>query len=161
MQKVTDRFMAAMVVAALVLGYGGVAEAGHRVMKMSKYSFDETVNKIKAAVEAEGMKVVSVIDHQAALKAAGMTRTGWVVIEVFSPKYTKDILEAEPSADLDIPLRISVMDGDPNDPHGKNPHASYYKPSATFGDYKKLGKVGKELDRILEKIVSTVAGGGH
>jgi len=106
------------------LAYGNIALAGHRVSKMSKHKYQETVDKIKAAIEAEGMKVVSVIDHQATLKEAGVSKWKWVLIEFMNPKYTKEILEAEASADIDIPLRISVMDGDPKDPHGAAPHAS-------------------------------------
>jgi len=155
------RWMVVFTTVVILLAYGGAAQAGHRVMKMSKYSFNETVNRIKAAIEAEGMQVISVIDHQAPLKEAGVTKWKWVVIEFFSPRYAKEVLVAEPSADLDVPLRISVMDGDPKDPHGANPHASYYKPSAIFGDYKKLVKVGKELDKVLESIVSTIAAAGH
>jgi len=102
------------------------------------------------------MKVINVNDHQATLKEAGTPKWKWVVIEFISPKYAKEVL-VEPSADLDIPLRISVMDGDPKDPHGAAPHASYYKPSVLFADYKKLSKVGKELDKILEKIVGSIA----
>jgi uncharacterized protein (DUF302 family) len=145
-----------VVMIAMLLAYGSVAVAGHRVMKMSKYKFQETVDKIKAAIQAEGFKVVSVIDHQATLSEAGVTKPPWVLIEFFSPKYTKEVLTAETSADLDIPLRISVMDGDPNDPHGGAPHASYYKPSVLLADYKKLAKVGKELDGALERIVKTI-----
>ena len=139
-----------------LLGYGSFALASHRVMKMSKHKYDETVDRVKKAIEDQGMKVINVIDHQATLKEAGVPKWKWVVIEFFSPKYTKEVL-AEPSADLDIPLRISVMDGDPKDPHGAAPHASYYKPSVLFADYKKLKKVGKDLDHILEKIVGSIA----
>jgi len=147
-----------MVVAmiAMLLAYGSTAFAGHRVSKMSRYKFQETVDKIKAAIEAEGFKVVSVVDHQATLKEAGVTKWPWVVIEFFSPKYTREVLEAEASADIDIPLRISVMDGNPKDPHGAAPHASYYKPSVLFADYRKLAKVGKELDAALVKIVQPI-----
>jgi len=149
--------------AAMVLGAVGVAQAGHRVVTMSKYNFHETVSTLKAAIEAEGMKVLSVIDHQALLQEAGTPWRGWVVIEFISPKYAKEVLGTEASADLDLPLRISVMDGDPKDAHGKEPHASYYKPSGVWVDAKKLTTVGKELDHLLAKIVGLVAakGKGH
>ena len=150
------RCIMVVVMVATLLAYGSVALAGHRVSQMSKYKFQETVEKIKAAIEAEGFKVVSIIDHQATLKAAGVEKWPWMVIEFFSPKYTKEVLEGEASADIDIPLRISVMDGNPKDPHGASPHASYYKPSVLFADYKKLAKVGKELDAALTRIVKTV-----
>jgi len=139
------------------LAYGNTALASHRVMKMSKHKFEETVDRVKKAIEHEGMKVMNVIDHEATLKEAGVTKWKWVVIEFISPKYAKEVLDVESSADVDIPLRISVMDGDPKDPHGAAPHASYYKPSVLFADYKKLSKVGKELDKILEKIVGSIA----
>ena len=157
MKAVQSWTMVIMAAAAMMLVYGGVAWADHRVSKMSKYNFSDTLSKIKGAIEAEGFKIVAVIDHQASLKQAGVTWQPWVVIEFFSEKHAKEILHTDPSADLDVPLRISVMDGDPKDPHGKEPHASYYKPSGLFAEYKKLRKVSKDLDAIFDKIVSGVA----
>lgn len=155
MRAVTSRVMLAVTV--MVLVSAGLARADHRVSKMSKYNFSDTVAKVKAAIEAEGFKIVAVVDHQASLKEAGVSWQPWVVIEFFSEKHAKAILHTDPSADLDVPLRISVMDGDPKDPHGKEPHASYYKPSGLFAEYKKLRKVSKDLDALMDKIVSGVA----
>ena len=157
MRAVTSRLIVMLAVTVMVLVSAGLARADHRVARMSKYNFSETVSKVKGAIEAEGFKIVAVIDHEASLKQAGVTKWPWVLIEFFSEKHAKEILHTDSSADLDVPLRISVMDGDPKDPHGKDPHISYYKPSGLFAEYKKLRKVSKDLDALMDKIVTRVA----
>lgn len=121
-----------------------------RVMGMSKYDFNETVSRIKQAIEAQNMMVVFTADHQAMLKMVGMDTKGMLGIEFFHPRYGKVIFQNDHTAGVEIPLRIVVMEGD------MGTMFTYWKSSHTFAPYPKLKELGKELDGALEAITSSV-----
>lgn len=121
-----------------------------RAMGMSRYSFDETVSRLKQAIEAENMMVVFTADHQAMLKMVGVDTKGMLGIEFFHPRYGKVIFQNDHTAGVEIPLRIVVMEGD------MGTMFTYWKPSHTFGKYPKLKDLGKELDGVLETITAAV-----
>lgn len=121
-----------------------------RVMAMSKYGFDDTVSKLKQAIEGQQMMVVFTADHQAMLEMVGLKTKGMVGIEFFHPRYGKVIVQNDHRAGIETPLRIVVMEGD------MGTMISYYKPSYTFGKYPKLKQLGEELDRVLESIQAAV-----
>jgi len=122
-----------------------------RVMAMSKYDFNETVSRVKQAIEGQQMMVVFTADHQAMLQMVGLQTKGMVGIEFFHPRYGKTIVQNDHAAGLDIPLRVVVMEGD------MGTMVTYERPSHVFGKYPKLKQLGEELDGVLEKIKASVA----
>lgn len=121
-----------------------------RVMGMSKYGFDETVSRLKQAIEGQQMMVVFSADHQAMLDMVGLKTKGMLGIEFFHPRYGKVIMQNDHAAGIELPLRLVVMEGD------MGTMISYYKPSYTFRKYQKLAELGKELDGVLAKIEQAV-----
>lgn len=121
-----------------------------RVMAMSKYGFDETVSRLKQAIEGQQMMVVFNADHQAMLEMVGLKTKGMLGIEFFHPRYGKVIMQNDHAAGIEIPLRLVVMEGD------MGAMISYYKPSYIFRKYPKLAELGKELDGVLAKIEQAV-----
>jgi len=140
---------------AAIQAGGQTAQAGGpmggRVMAMSKYPFDETVSRLKQAIEGQNMMVVLVADHQMMFSMVGMQTRGMLGIEFFHPRYGKTIVENDAAAGIEIPLRLVVMEGD------MGTMLSYYKPSYVFGKYPKLKALGGELDVVLNKIEAAVA----
>lgn len=122
-----------------------------RVMVMSKYGFDETVSRVKQAIEGQQMMVVFTADHQAMLSMVGLQTKGMVGIEFFHPRYGKVIVQNDHAAGLDTPLRLVIMEGD------MGTMLTYQKPSHTFGKYPKLKQLGEELDGVLARIQAAVA----
>jgi uncharacterized protein (DUF302 family) len=153
----TRRWLACLVIAAVALGAAATALAAGekmlpgRVMAMSKYGFDETVSRVKQAIEGQQMMVVFTADHQAMLQMVGLQTKGMVGIEFFHPRYGKVIVQNDHAAGLDIPLRLVVMEGD------MGTMLTYEKPSHTFAKYPKLKKLGEELDGVLATIQAAVA----
>jgi len=121
-----------------------------RVMAKSKYSFDETVSKIKQAIEGQQMMVVFTADHQAMLQMVGLKTKGMLGIEFFHPRYGKVIVENDHAAGIEIPFRLVVMEGD------MGTMISYYKPSYVLAKYPKLKTLGQELDGVVKKIEQAV-----
>lgn len=151
-----------LILVPIVLGgcaaWTGPAQAGGsekmlpgRVMAMSKYSFDETVSRVKQAIEGQQMMVVFTADHQAMLQMVGLQTKGMVGIEFFHPRYGKVIVQNDHAAGLETPLRLVIMEGD------MGTMLTYQKPSHTFGKYPKLKQLGEELDGVLARIQAAVA----
>jgi len=126
----------------------------------SRFSYAETVKRLKVAIRARGMQVMFVDDQQATLRKVGVKSVGAAVIEFFNTEYTKRIFEIDHAAHMAIPLRIGVMEGSEHDPHSKATHVMYDKPSALLVRYHGLEAVASELDGILEKIVAAVGAEG-
>ena len=130
---------------------GEMALPEGRVMLPSKYDFNQTVSRVKQAIGEQNLMVVAEADHQAMLSMVGVQSKGMLLIEFFHPRYGKVIFEKNRAAGIEAPLRIVVMEGD------MGTMVSYNKPSHTFGKYKGLEELGRELDGVVEKIVASVA----
>jgi len=136
---------------AVAAGAGGEMKAMEgRATAKSKYSFDETVSKLKQAIEGQQMMVVFTADHQAMLQMVGLKTKGMLGIEFFHPRYGKVIVENDHGAGIEIPFRLVVMEGD------MGTMVSYYKPSHVFAKYPKLKALGQELDGVVKKIEQAV-----
>ncbi|MDR4483949.1 MAG: DUF302 domain-containing protein [Nitrospirales bacterium] len=133
-------------------GGGMMAMPKDRAMAMSKYSFEDTVSRIKQTIESRQMMVVFTADHQAMLSMAGLNTKGMQGIEFFHPRYGKKIMQNDHRAGIEIPLRLVVMET----PDGKA-MLSFYKPSSTFAKYKGLEEMARELDGVYDAIVAAVS----
>ncbi|WP_101775039.1 DUF302 domain-containing protein [Pasteurella oralis] len=89
-----------------------VAQADNPAIKTvkSEYSAIETVEKIKSAVTEKGMKIFTVIDHQAAAKEAGLTMPFASVVVFGMPKVGTPIMLATPTMAIDLPIKALVWE---------------------------------------------------
>lgn len=131
---------------------GAMAMPKDRVMAMSKYSFQDTVSRIKQTIESKEIMVVFTADHQAMLSMVGMNTKGMLGVEFFHPRYGKMVMQNDHAAGIEIPLRLVVMET----PDGKA-MLSYYKPSSVFVKYKGLEGMAAELDGVYDAIVAAVS----
>lgn len=76
----------------------------------SRYGFDETVRRIEAAVQAKGLIVFTVIDHQAAAKRHGLAMQPAKVIIFGNPKIGTPLMVKDPQFALKLPLRVLVTE---------------------------------------------------
>jgi len=120
-------------------------------MAMSKYSFSETVDILKGAIEEQNLMVINEIDAQKMLRMAGKQVNGMKQIFYFHPKYMKRVMEANAAAAIQIPLKLIVMEK----PDGKVV-IRYFKPSVILNKYKGEEAISKELDALLVKILAEV-----
>lgn len=120
-------------------------------MVMSKYSFDETVDILKGAIEEQNLMVIHVIDGQKMLRMAGKDVGGTKQIFYFHPKYMKKVMEANNEAAIQIPLKFIVMEK----PDGKV-ILRYFMASKLLEGYKGEEAIAKELDGLINNIVKQV-----
>lgn len=80
------------------------------VTRRSRYSFDETLQRLRSAIEARGASVFAVIDHAGAAAQAGLTMPPTQVMIFGSPRAGTPLMLAAPSLAIDLPLKILVSE---------------------------------------------------
>jgi len=74
----------------------------------SRYSVDDTVQKLQAAFLGKGMQVFTVIDHSGEAQKVGMKMPPTKVVIFGSPKGGTPLMVAAPSLAIDLPLKALV-----------------------------------------------------
>ncbi|GAB6040710.1 DUF302 domain-containing protein [Endothiovibrio diazotrophicus] len=116
-------------------------------------SADQAIEKLKAGVEAEKLRVVCHINGQANAKLIGQEVPADQILEVFRPDYAIRVWGACKAAGYDIPLRIHVYEDT------GMVKVACRMPSEVFAPYgsPELSTIGEELDAIFANILSHVS----
>ncbi|MDP2118728.1 MAG: DUF302 domain-containing protein [Hoeflea sp.] len=85
------------------------AEAGW-IVKSSAASVTETADRLVAAIENAGATVFARVDHAAGAKSIDADLADMTLVMFGNPKIGTPILQAAPSAGLDLPNRVLVWD---------------------------------------------------
>lgn len=114
-------------------------------------SFDALWEKLEAAVEANGMFVVTRASASRGAAGRDVKIQGNLVIGVYRNDFAVRMLEASIPAGIEAPLRFYVTENEDG-----TASLTYRKPSAVFAPYKSSGldKMAAELDAIWAKIVT-------
>ena len=93
-----------------ILEEGNKEQEGMFLENESKYNFDETVDKLKAAIEQKTWKVTAIHDLQQTMKTYGKDVMPVKVFAVCHPKHSGKILEKDDERIVScmMPCRISV-----------------------------------------------------
>ncbi len=132
------------------------ARDGWRMIETAK-DYATLLADLKAAVEAEGMAVVTEAGPTEAAAARGETIPGNRVVGVFRNDFAVTIIRAAPAAMIEAPVRIMVME----DADGAS--LAYKLPGAVFAPYAAEGgaaltDAAAELDAIFARIADAAAG---
>lgn len=76
----------------------------------SRYSFQDTLSRLQTAVQAKGMKVFALVDHQAAAKEIGLQMQPATVLIFGTPKAGTPLMVKDPAFALQLPLRVLVTE---------------------------------------------------
>jgi len=82
------------------------------VTKVSPRSVDDTIVRLTELVTGRGMKVFAVIDHSGEAKSHGLDLRETKVVIFGSPEAGTPVMEHEPLAALDLPLKVLVWADD-------------------------------------------------
>ena len=110
----------------------------------SKYSVDETVQRLTAAFKEKGMQVFAVIDHSGEAAKVGLEMHPTKLLIFGSPKGGTPLMVPAPSLAIDLPLKALVAE----DVEGKV--------SVTYNDPQYL----KERHGMPEELIKNLAGAG-
>ena len=76
----------------------------------SNHSVEETVQKLKAMLQAKGVTLFALVDHSGEAEKVGMTMRPTKLLIFGNPKAGTPLMLAAPSAALDLPLKILVWE---------------------------------------------------
>ena len=82
------------------------AHAQALVVRESKFSVKETLDRLAAELEKRGMKVAARIDHTAGAKSVGMDMPPTEVVMFANPKLGTPLMQSAPSIAIDLPMRM-------------------------------------------------------
>jgi uncharacterized protein (DUF302 family) len=113
---------------------------------------DEAVERLKAGIEGQGMRLVAHINGQANARLIGKEVPADQILEVFRPDYALRVWAACKPAGHDIPLRIHVYED-----QGAT-WVACRMPTTVFApfDSPALMAVGDELDTVFGNILAQV-----
>src|SRR5215471_20814181 len=78
------------------------------VVVASKYSVDDTVDRLQAAFREKGMQIFAVIDHSGEAEKVGLKMPPTKVLIFGSPKAGTPLMVAAPSLAIDLPLKALI-----------------------------------------------------
>jgi uncharacterized protein (DUF302 family) len=141
--------MLALVSAWPLVGAHAADPAGAATIATEK-SFEELVDSVKGAVEANEMAVVTQACASCGAAKRGITIPGNMVIGVYRNDFAVRMLEASVPAGIEAPIRFYVTENADG-----TASLTYRMPSAVFAPYGSadLDAMAKELDLIWQKIV--------
>jgi uncharacterized protein (DUF302 family) len=121
-------------------------------MSQSTFPFDETLTCLKEAIQAEGLLLLHEIDTQMILRRGGYDILSTRQLFFFHPRYMVRLLEADPSAVMEAPLRLLVMEMPDGTVVVRHPD-----PGVALAPYAGLANLGSELSLLLRRILATVS----
>lgn len=80
------------------------------VQVASRYSVEETLQKLQNAFTAKGMQIFAVIDHSGEAEKVGLKMPPTKVLIFGSPKGGTPLMVAAPSLAIDLPMRALVAE---------------------------------------------------
>jgi uncharacterized protein (DUF302 family) len=80
----------------------------------SRYSVDDTVRRLQAAVAEKSLQVFAVIDHSGEAEKVGLKMPSTKVLIFGSPKAGTPLMLAAPSLAIDLPLKALVAEDGQN-----------------------------------------------
>jgi uncharacterized protein (DUF302 family) len=97
--------------------------------KDSPWTVADTVQRLTAWITGHGQTIFATIDQSEAARGVGLELRDTVLIVFGSPKAGTPVMEAQPLAALDLPLKLLVWDD-----HGRT-LVSYLKPAVLASRY--------------------------
>jgi uncharacterized protein (DUF302 family)/uncharacterized membrane protein YidH (DUF202 family) len=80
------------------------------ITKPSNHSVDETVERLKALLQAKGVALFALVDHSGEARKAGLIMPPTKLLIFGSPKGGTPLMLAAPSTAIDLPLKVLVAE---------------------------------------------------
>lgn len=121
-----------------------------RMTMVSKTPFARVAAALEQGIRDEKLALVCHADAQQGARARGVTIKGNQVLMVFSNVYAVRLIDADPAAAFEAPMRIYLYENADG-----TATVTYMPPSALLAPYRHpdVRAVGAELDPIFKRIV--------
>lgn len=122
------------------------ASPAENICVTSPLGFEETLGVLRERIIAADLMVLHEIDTQKIIARAGVQSEGLLQILYFHPRYMKRVLEANPAAVVEAPLKFVARET----AEGVRVHR--LSPRFSFGRYEGLRELGEELETLAATI---------
>ena len=109
MMRTIARFVLPICIGLLIATSASGAVDGF-IAKPSKYSAAETVDRLEAALKANGIMVFGRLDHSKAAESVGLTLRPLVVVVYGNPKSGTPLFAQFPTLGIDLPQKALVWE---------------------------------------------------
>lgn len=126
----------------------------HVLVRKSASPVAETVERLSQALGTRGIAVIARVDHAAGAAKAGMALRPTVLLIFGNPKIGTPLIQANPHAGLDLPMKILVW----QDEQGQA-WLGYVNPSRLSADHGLAGQdpIIKQMMNVLAAVVEEAA----
>jgi uncharacterized protein (DUF302 family) len=124
------------------------------VVATSPHDVTSTVAKVEAALRARGITLFAAVDHAAGAREAGLELADEVLLVFGNPKAGTALMQADPSAGIELPLRMLVWD------ERGTTRVGFSDPAELAGSYDLAGSepVLARLRGLLDELVADTTG---
>lgn len=105
-----SRFKSTALAAVITVTSLGAALADNWIVKDSVSDVATTADKLVAAVQSAGATVFARVDHAAGAQSIGAELAPMTMVMFGNPRLGTPIMQAEPKAGLDLPIRVLIWD---------------------------------------------------
>ncbi|WP_330449441.1 DUF302 domain-containing protein [Paracoccus marcusii] len=138
---------------ALGLAAANAAHAEDWVVKSSPHDVTVTADRLEAIIADGPATLVARVDHQAAAADAGLTMDPATVLIFGNPKVGTPLMQADPRAALDLPLRVLIWQQDSSTNIGYLSVEALAKRYDFDGADEALAGMAQALDRMTDGAV--------
>ena len=121
----------------------------------SKYSVEETTNRLENTLTDNGLTIFRKVDHQEGATSAGLELPPTTVLIFGNPKLGTPLMQCAPTVAIDLPQKILVWKN-----KGEGVHVGYNSPAylKKRHDIKGCDQELQKITGALKKIAQTAAG---
>ncbi len=130
------------------------SEPGTWITRTSAHDVSKTADQLVAAIEKAGAKVFAVVDHKANAESAGLTLSPVTLVIFGNPKIGTPIMQADPKAGIDLPVRVLVWDEQGRTRIGALAPETLSKRYDVGEASDSLEQMGKALDTLLDAAIA-------
>lgn len=131
-----------------------VSAAEDLVVRPSKYTVKETLDRLTVALEKKGLRPFARIDHGAAAKASGLELRPTEVLLFGNPKLGTRLMQANRHVAIDLPMKVLAWEDD-----ASKVWIAYTPPKALTARYKIEGhdEVVVAMEKALEALATAAS----
>ena len=116
----------------------------------SAFTADETIDRVRAAIEASGNAIFAVFDHTAAAASAGLTLRPTAVFAFGNPSGGTKLMQLNQTIGIDLPLKVLVWENE-----HENVKVSYNDPQ-WLSERHGLESEARAIVAAMSKLLGTI-----
>lgn len=114
--------------------------------------YAQTVARIEAAIKGARFMIIGEPNYQQMQRMVGRERRGAKAYFIFRPDLGTPVFDNDYNAAMEIPLKILIYEADSN-----KTIVRYKLPSSALANYRGLEELGRNLDTMLNNIVTAAS----